>query len=176
VKKIMEFIEVLMQPEKCTGCLSCRLACAVAHSKAGTLFGAAAAGEKPKTRIFVHRLEGVNLPLNCRHCTDPPCVDACIAGSMHIADDGLVTNHDRQERCIGCWMCVMACPFGVIRDTGGAAPKAIKCDRQCTFEGGIPACVRACPTGALVYSRVDQFSEASRENFFKHWQKAGLTR
>lgn len=168
--------EVLIRPEKCTGCLSCRLACAVAHSEAGTLFGAVLAGEKPKTRVFVHRLEGKNLPLNCRHCTGAPCVDACITGSMHEAEDGLVTNHDRQERCIGCWMCVMACPFGVIRDTGEAGPRAVKCDRQCAFETGIPACARACPTGALAYEDVDGFSAASRENFFRHWLKESISK
>ncbi|MCL6479454.1 MAG: 4Fe-4S dicluster domain-containing protein [Peptococcaceae bacterium] len=172
----MEAKEVFIRPEKCTGCLSCRLACAAAHSKAGTFLGAVAAGEKPKTRIFVHRLEGKNLPMNCRHCTDSPCVDACIAASMHVAEGGLVTNHDRQVRCVGCWMCVMSCPFGAIRSTGGDEPRAVKCDRQCAAETGVPACVRACPTGALVYSSVDQFSAAGREDFFRQWLKAGAVR
>jgi carbon-monoxide dehydrogenase iron sulfur subunit len=164
--------EVLIRPDRCTGCLSCRLACATAHSEAGALLPAVLAGEKTRTRIFVHWVEGKNLPLNCRHCTDAPCVDACVTGSMHVSSDGLVTNHDRQERCIGCWMCVMVCPFGVIRDSGEEEPRAVKCDRQCTFESGIPACVRACPTGALLYGEVDQFSAGGREIFLKRWLKA----
>lgn len=172
----MDFKEVFIRPDRCTGCLSCRLACAAAHSEAGTILGAVAAGEKPKTRIFVHRLEGKNLPMNCRHCTDPPCVDACIANTMHVASDGLVSNHDRQERCIGCWMCVMSCPFGAIRDTGAEDPRAVKCDRQCIFETGIPACVRACPTGALTYGGVDLFSSSSREDFFRHWLKGAVAK
>ncbi len=165
----MEFKEILIRPDKCTGCLSCRLACAAAHSRAGNFLGAVAAGEKPRARIFVHRAGGKNLPLNCRHCTDPPCVDACVAASMHTAGGGLVTNHDRQERCIGCWMCVMSCPFGAIRDSGEEDPRAVKCDRQCAPGDGLPACVRACPTGALTYGTVDQFSASSREEFLRKW-------
>lgn len=160
--------QVLIRPELCTGCLSCRLACAVAHSEANTLLGAMLSGEKPKTRIYVHHLEGQNLPLNCRHCTDAPCVDACIANSMHRAEDGLVTNHDRQQSCIGCWMCVMVCPFGVVRETGGGEPRAIKCDRQCLSKEGLPACVQSCPTGALTYEDVEHHSASIREDFIKH--------
>ncbi|PTQ50712.1 MAG: Carbon monoxide dehydrogenase iron-sulfur protein CooF [Hydrogenibacillus schlegelii] len=37
----------------------------------------------------------------------------------------------------------------------------MKCDRECLDEEGIPACVRACPTGALVYQTVEEF-EAER--------------
>ncbi len=169
----MEFKEIIIRPDNCTGCLSCMLACAAAHSGAGSLLGAVASGEKPKARIFVHRLEGKNLPMNCRHCTSPPCVEACVTGSMHIEPDGLVPNHDRQEMCIGCWMCVTACRFGAIRETGGPDSRAIKCDRQCAFETGIPACVRACPTGAMFYGGVDQYSVAGREFFFRRWLKSG---
>lgn len=80
-----------------------------------------------------------------------------------------MTNHDREERCIGCWMCVMSCPSGAIRDTGGPELRAVKCDRQCAFDTGVPACVRACPTGALTFGRVDAFSAASREGFLRPW-------
>lgn len=58
-------------------------------------------------------------------------------------------------------MCVMACPYGVIQAdyTEGVA---VKCDRACLDEKGIPACVRACPTKALVYMTVEEFQSARR--------------
>lgn len=165
--------QVLIRPELCTGCLSCSLACAVAHSKAGSLFGSILGGEKPKTRFYVHRQGGKNLPLTCRHCTNAPCVDACVVDSMHTNEEGLVTNHDRLDSCIGCWLCVMDCPFGVIRENGEAEPRAIKCDRQCLSDDGQPACVRSCPTGALSFEEVSEYSTKIRENFFKQWLKSG---
>ncbi|WP_243113788.1 hypothetical protein [Desulfofundulus salinus] len=44
--------EVLINFDRCLGCRSCQLACAVAHSTAGNLLGAVLNGEKPRTRIF----------------------------------------------------------------------------------------------------------------------------
>ncbi len=37
---------------------------------------------------------------------------------------------------------------------------AIKCDRCPDLE--VPACAAACPTGALVFKEVEEFSEAKR--------------
>ena len=66
-----------------------------------------------------------------------------------------------KERCIGCKMCVQACPFGVIV-MGPDGKGVLKCD-QCVerlSKGQDPACVEACPTKALVFA--DE-QEASRE-------------
>jgi carbon-monoxide dehydrogenase iron sulfur subunit len=83
----------------------------------------------------------------CRHCPEPACLDACASGC--IAKDpvtGVVTNDP--FRCVGCWMCVMACPFDAVnRDVVNQV--ALKCD-QCRGRE-VPACVAVCPTGALVF-------------------------
>ena len=52
------------------------------------------------------------------------------------------------EKCVGCWSCIMVCPFGVIVQYEENR-KASKCD-LCPDEK-IPPCVRACPTKALIY-------------------------
>ena len=65
---------------------------------------------------------------------------------MHREEDGLVMVD--QDVCRGCWMCVMACPFGAIVPDP-EAKVAIKCDACKDMEQ--PACVAACPTGALIY-------------------------
>lgn len=156
--------EVLIRYDRCTGCRSCELACAVAHSESKTLFGAVSEAKRPLKRIFVQQAGMKKVPLNCRHCGDAPCVDACIVGAMYRTEEGVVTNEGGERPCIGCWMCVMVCPYGVIRSEL-KEKLAVKCDRSCLDAGGTPACVRACPTGALVYDSIDHFGEDRRKDF-----------
>ncbi|MFZ5597367.1 MAG: 4Fe-4S dicluster domain-containing protein [Bacillota bacterium] len=156
--------EVLITAERCLGCRSCEIACAVAHSEGKNLFKAVAEADRPLKRIFVHRAGGKNIALNCRHCEEAPCIDACIAGAMHRTADGTVDNRGGVGECTGCWMCVMVCPYGVIRSEVDRRV-AVKCDRRCLDESGEPACVRACPTGALKYTEVKDFSRDRRHQF-----------
>ena len=66
-----------------------------------------------------------------------------------------------QEKCVGCWMCVMVCPFGVIRPSllpGKKEKVAVRCDLCQDRE--TPACVEACPTGALFFGEIEDFKKA----------------
>ena len=54
------------------------------------------------------------------------------------------------EACVGCKLCVIACPFGTIF-FDKAQDSATKCD----LCAGDPACAHACPTGAIVHAEVD---------------------
>ena len=82
---------------------------------------------------------------------------ACIAGAIGRTEEGVVAT--RSDKCIGCWTCVMVCPYGVI-GRHIEEHKAYRCDR-CP-DRAVPACVEACPSGALVYSTVNDFSRQSR--------------
>lgn len=158
--------ELLIDFEKCLGCRSCQLACATAHSRAGSLIGAVLGGEKPLSRIFVNQLEEKKIPLNCRHCEEAACVDACISGAMRLTGDGVVTNEGGEAPCTGCWMCVMVCQYGVIRGDRDKK-RAVKCDRACLDPSGNPACVSSCPTGALKFETVDHHSSGKRYKYLK---------
>jgi anaerobic carbon-monoxide dehydrogenase iron sulfur subunit len=151
--------EIFVKNDLCTGCQSCKLACAVEHSKGKNLFAAINETIKPKSRLYVEWVQGnIKVPILCRHCEDAPCVKACISGAITRTDHGtVITNADK---CIGCWTCVMVCPYGVIgRDAYYG--KAYRCDRCPDIQ--TPACVSACPTGALVYETVENFSGNTRK-------------
>jgi len=103
--------------------------------------------------------EGQKMPLVCRHCEDAPCVAVCRTGAM--VQDPITGIVDRiQENCVGCWMCAMVCPYGVIgRHT--EVRMAVKCDRCKSLD--VPACVAACPTGTLVFATQREFVEMMRK-------------
>ncbi len=151
--------EIFVDASRCTGCDSCKIACAVAHSNSKSLYEELAKQRQPKSRLYVEWIEPESkVPILCRHCEDAPCMHACIAGAIaRSEDDAVVTDPDK---CIGCWTCVMVCPYGVIgRNT--EERKVYRCDR-CP-ELPLPACVSACPTKALVYNTVPEFSKQVRK-------------
>lgn len=149
---------IYLHQERCTGCRSCEIACAVQHSKSKTLFGALAEKPLSQKRVFVHEAEGSRMPVLCRHCEDAPCVNSCISGCLYHDEHGNVRRH--KGRCIGCWSCIMVCPFGVItRDTQKHI--AVKCDRCHKLD--IPACVNACPTHALELTDIDAIAPENRQ-------------
>jgi carbon-monoxide dehydrogenase iron sulfur subunit len=150
--------EIFVRIDHCVGCHSCELACAVEHSKSKNLFAAIAEKPVPRKRLYVEYIEEEEIPVLCRHCEDAPCVRICHTGALdQDAASGVVTHNP--DRCVGCWMCTMVCPFGVI---GRQKERriAIKCDRCPDLD--VPACVNACPVGALVFDEEDIFSAVRR--------------
>ena len=145
--------EIFVRIDRCTGCRSCEIACAVEHSASKSLFAAISETPVPRKRLYIEAAEDYNIPLLCRHCEDAPCVQSCITGAL--SQDALtrVVSHDA-EKCIGCWMCTMVCPYGVI-GRKKEQRVAIKCDR-CP-DRDEPACVCACPTQALVFAEEESF-------------------
>src|ERR1700733_6521894 len=96
----------------------------------------------------------VYFPRSCLHCETPACVTVCPTGASYKrASDGIVLVNP--DTCIGCKLCSWACPYGAREYDyeDGTMKKCTLCvDRiyNETFapEDRIPACVRACPTGA----------------------------
>lgn len=156
--------QILVRHTHCTGCKSCELACSIAHSEQRSLFGAILAGETPVRRIAVETNadHSLTMPLQCRQCAEPMCVSACMTGAMWI-DEKTGIVHTQPDKCVACFMCVMLCPYGAIKEAK-AAKKTVKCD-QCASVGNPPACVSACPTKALSLTEVNDFTAGTRQAF-----------
>jgi carbon-monoxide dehydrogenase iron sulfur subunit len=153
---------VAVNVSRCMGCHSCQIACAVEHSAAKELNALVRDGERPGYRIHVEGCDDAAVPLHCQHCEDAPCLRACPTGAIYREDaDGPVLAED--SRCIGCRMCVEACPFGVIslRVSGKGVLKCDLCVARLA-DGLEPACVAACPTRALALIEEAEASRAKR--------------
>lgn len=150
---------LMVYPEKCIGCGCCELACSFTHEDE---FRPSA------SRIGVFRFDegGVNVPMTCFQCEEPSCMKVCKPGALHRDEATDVIAFD-EDKCIGCRMCVMACPFGNIA-YNRAAKKAAKCD-QCD---GTPQCVAFCPTKAIDYLQADTESQNKKRAFTEKMMKA----
>ena len=104
---------IIVNEERCLGCKSCVIECAVAHSHAKDLVEALQAGEKLQSRVHVEPFRDFGMPLQCRHCEDAPCLAICPTEAIHRPSETGPVLIDA-ERCIGCKFCMIVCPFGVI--------------------------------------------------------------
>jgi Fe-S-cluster-containing hydrogenase component 2 len=133
-------MQLYIDPAKCTGCRICEVFCSFKHE---------GAVQPSMSRItVVHGSEaGRFIPFTCVQCARPACAEVCPVDAItRDVESGVVAVH--AEDCIGCRMCVQACPFGAMafdRDRG----IAYKCD----LCGGDPECARMCPTGAIQFLR-----------------------
>ncbi|HEY3396411.1 MAG TPA: 4Fe-4S dicluster domain-containing protein [Armatimonadota bacterium] len=140
---------IYAKEEHCIGCRLCEIYCILEHSGHQTLVKAFADEEnRPEPACRVEEDGALSFALQCRHCEDAPCVAACIAGAMTRDPATGVVSHDK-DKCVGCWSCVMMCPFGGIHIDIEKGKVVSKCD-LCGGEDA-PACVAHCPNEALIY-------------------------
>lgn len=98
---------------KCTGCKACELACFTVHNRKsnhlGKTVGTVTVPVTP--RLFLTKFEQGCMPIQCKHCEDAPCLNACTKGAISRIDHQVIVD---AEKCIGCKDCMQACPFGAI--------------------------------------------------------------
>ena len=126
----------------CICCGKCELACAFAHARNGV---------PAETRIdIIRRGVEAGTPVVCFQCDDAACVTVCPSGALARNEaTGAIDLDD--ARCIGCRMCVPACPFGNMQFDA-----KFQIVQKCDLCGGNPACVPFCPTKAIDYKPVQE--------------------
>lgn len=165
---------MVINKKRCIGCDACALACKNANGTPKGVYWSHVVkketGEYPNAAMDY-------TPMLCMHCEDAPCVLHCPTGASVKHEDGIVTVD--YDKCIGCRMCVTACPYGARwyipktdesaytdkpltlkeeRDAAGFTPGTVS---KCVFcrdkvqAGEQPACVAACPVDARIFGDID---------------------
>ena len=184
----------LIDTTKCIGCKACQVACMEWNDlrdeigvNVGVLDNPPDMTAKSWTVMRFaehenlspqHDLEWLIRKDGCMHCADPGCLKACPApGAIVQYANGIVDFH--QENCIGCGYCIAGCPFDVPR-ISKVDHKVYKCtlcsDRVAV--GLEPACIKSCPTGALVYGTKADMQQHAAERIVdlksRGFEQAGL--
>lgn len=170
---------------RCIGCQACSLGCKGQNAvPMGMLWNRVIVEDVDKIDGTVGIYPNVSrhyLPILCQHCEDPACMKVCPTGATYKDDKGRVEID--YEKCIGCRMCMAACPYNVrsfnwddpVRDpdfhygdkevplrTKGVVEKCTMCKER-TDRGQEPMCVVACPFEARTFGDLDDpDSEVSR--------------
>ena len=154
----------LIDVSKCIGCKACQVACMewndtrdAVGANHGVLDNPMDLTENSWTVMRYAEVEtdrGLEWLIRkdgCMQCANPGCLKACPApGAVVKYSNGIVDFHE--ENCIGCGYCITGCPFNIPR-LSKKDSKVYKCtlcsDRVAA--GLEPACVKTCPTGAIVF-------------------------
>lgn len=99
---------VIANPQRCLGCFTCMAACSVGHQQQGL---------QARPRLQITYSQAGTMPVQCHQCEDAPCALVCPVRAIEI-EEGMVRLNE--VNCIGCKMCVLACPFGAITMDGTA--------------------------------------------------------
>lgn len=141
----------------CTGCHVCELMCSFHHH-----------GEFNPRKARIHTTvllhDEVAIPIVCSQCEDAWCERICPVGAISagvLPESGARVLQVDAEKCVGCRMCALACPFGNIEV--GALGYAEKCD----LCGGDPLCVQFCPRGALRFGETVDIEAEKRDKWAK---------
>ncbi len=128
--------------ETCAGCRTCEAVCSLSHE--GVVSPALA-----RTWIVDYILEGRRIEgYTCKQCREPECFYPCPTSSLTV-DEVTGARVIDPEKCVGCKLCMKACPQYPNTPIKYDAKReiCIKCD----LCGGVPLCVKYCPEAALSF-------------------------
>ena len=172
---------LVVDTKKCQGCLTCMLACSLAHDGEANLSLA-------RIQVLQNPFEKFPDDISqqqCRQCKEPACVAVCPTGALHVdAENGNVRTVD-SSKCIGCKACVQACPYDPGRSIWNFVEShAQKCDLcgntpHWSEQGGVKgkqACVEMCPMKAIAFREKIYFDRYEVNLRDKNWADLGYPR
>ncbi len=168
---------MIIDLRRCDGCQSqdtppqCTLACIEGHL-----------APEPMEWIEIYEAELAGggsqfIPTPCQQCQNAPCVSVCPVSATFSTPEGPVLID--QDRCIGCRMCMAACPYDRRFFNWGEPPvppealladysvehqapakkgTVMKCDfcPEMARAGTLPFCVQGCPNDAIYYGDLEE--------------------
>lgn len=142
---------ITMDTSKCIGCRNCELACAFISS------GTTCERKESKIRVNHYIDDHAIIPMTCLHCEEAWCMNVCPAAAISRDEETGAVVID-SDKCAGCKMCILACPYGNIHfdEVNLVSTKCDLCD-------GNPRCVGHCVAAALNYEEIEEFVERSRK-------------
>jgi len=130
---------MVLTPEKCLGCRTCELACA--FNRAGEFNPQRAA-----VSVIPYEKAMICVPIMCNQCEDASCARICPVKAIDRDENGAMIISEK--KCIGCKMCISACPLGnMALDSEGVF--------KCNLCGGDPLCAKLCPSGAIEFKEAN---------------------
>lgn len=177
----------------CQGCGTCEVVCKMENNIPHGIFWnrvLTIGGEHNQTPSGMYPEKGEKntlrmsfKTLNCQHCENPACVKACPVGATYKDTYTGVVRQD-YDKCLGCRMCIAACPFTGVRSFNWEEPEYFldfptgdvevpvhekHTVEKCTMcwhrlaKGLEPQCVVSCPTHARHWGDLnDPESEVSK--------------
>jgi molybdopterin-containing oxidoreductase family iron-sulfur binding subunit len=172
---------------RCVGCHTCAVACKVENNLPdGTWWNRTTTEGGPAQDApsgVYPKVKREYVTIACQHCANPACTRVCPVGATYKREEDGVVFQD-YGKCIGCRMCIAACPYTGVRSFNWEEPKYAMdysvgdidapahqkhVVEKCTLcahrlaRGEEPACANACPADARHFGDLnDAESEVSR--------------
>ena len=182
----MTKLAIAINQTRCIGCQTCAFACKMQNGVPEGMRWNRVLTEgcdvEDGARGTFPNLERTYTPIACQHCENPACLRVCPTGATYKDDKGRVEID--YDKCIGCRMCMAACPYTGVRSFNWEEPKYTidfsvgsaevpvhqkHVVEKCTMcwhrlaKGEEPACVEVCPGRARFWGDLDDpASEVSR--------------
>ncbi len=146
-------MNIMVKTGRCISCRACEVACARKHNSVSNI------------KVVTDGVKGA--PVFCRHCGLPPCVVSCYRSALEKLEGDVVLL--KEEKCTGCGLCIIACPFGALLMENGEKPH--KCDLCYNLESE-PLCVLTCPSRTLMITEIPEFEKAIRYKAYNLYLRA----
>ena len=166
--------------KRCVACNRCSMACKIEHNlPLGMLWNRALYNGADYLLVpqgtYEEGLKTEMYTLACQHCENPACTKVCPVGATYKDPETGVVRQD-YDKCIGCRMCMAACPYTGVRSFNWEEPKypvdhAVgdadvpkhqkHVVEKCTFcyqrlaREEVPACMELCPARARHFGDFD---------------------